>query len=310
MATGAIEVAAIADPSDEMRAAAIGVAPGAAPMGTLDELLTMDLDGIVIASPSALHAGQSIAALERGLAVFCQKPLGRTEAEVAQVVSVAEAADRLLGVDLSYRHTAGMVAIRELVAGGGLGTVFAADLMFHNAYGPDKKWFYDPAQSGGGCVMDLGVHLVDLALWTLGFPEVVGVTSSLHAGGAPLTDPGGQVEDYAVATLTLATGATVRIACSWNLPAGREAVISAEFYGTSGGAGMRNEGGSFVDLVAQRFDGTRSEMLVPPENDWGGRAAADWARRLAAGEGFDPASVKLVELSRVLDRIYREASAS
>jgi predicted dehydrogenase len=49
--------------------------------------------------------------------------------------------------------------------------VRAVDLTFHNAYGPDKPWFYDPAQSGGGCVMDLGVHLVDLALWTLGWPK-------------------------------------------------------------------------------------------------------------------------------------------
>jgi predicted dehydrogenase len=48
--------------------------------------------------------------------------------------------------------------------------VFAVDLVFHNAYGPDKPWFYDPELSGGGCVMDLGVHLVDLALWSLDFP--------------------------------------------------------------------------------------------------------------------------------------------
>ncbi|MCX9146072.1 Gfo/Idh/MocA family oxidoreductase [Erythrobacter sp. WG] len=58
------------------------------------------------ATPSALHAEQAIAALERGLAVFCQKPLGRSSAEVRAVIAAAEAAHRLLAVDFSYRHTA------------------------------------------------------------------------------------------------------------------------------------------------------------------------------------------------------------
>ena len=63
-----------------------------------------------------------------------------------------------------------------------LGRTYAVDLVFHNAYGPDKAWFYDPALSGGGCVMDLGVHLVDLALWALDFPAVTKVSSTFVAG--------------------------------------------------------------------------------------------------------------------------------
>ena len=171
--TGAIEVAAIADPSPDMRAEATELAPDAAMVETLDELLTQDLDGLVIATPSAQHAEQSIEALNAGLAVFCQKPLGRTAAETSAVVQAARVADRLLGVDLSYRFTNGMKAIRRAMASGDLGTPFAADLVFHNAYGPGKDWFFDPRQSGGGCVIDLGVHLVDLALWAMDWPEVV-----------------------------------------------------------------------------------------------------------------------------------------
>src|SRR3712207_6976378 len=79
-----------------------------------------------------------------------------------------------------------MRAIREIVQSGGLGRTYAVDLVFHNAYGPDKPWFYDPALSGGGCVMDLGVHLVDLALWSLNNPSIASVTGKLFAGGAPL----------------------------------------------------------------------------------------------------------------------------
>ena len=302
--TGAIEVAAVADPSDEMRAAAIAIAPDAAPVDTLEELLSQDLDGLVIASPSALHAEQSIRALEAGVAVFCQKPLGRTEAEVRAVVEAARAADRLLGVDLSYRFTSGMQRIRELLRAGELGVPFAADLTFHNAYGPDKPWFYDPALSGGGCVIDLGVHLVDLALWALDWPEVADVQSHLLAGGAPLRDPAEQVEDYAVATIRLASGAVLRLACSWRLPAGQEAVIGTEFYGTAGAAALRNVGGSFYAFDAVRMRGTATEPLAEREDDWGGRAAADWARRLAAGERFDPQAERLGDVARVLDQIY------
>lgn len=304
LGTGAVDVAAIADPSPDMAAEAGKLAPDAELVSTLDDILDLGVDGVVIATPSAMHAEQSIQALERGVAVFCQKPLGRNVEEVQAVVDAARKADRLLCVDLSYRFTEGMRRIREIVASGELGQIYAVDLVFHNAYGPDKPWFYDPALSGGGCVMDLGVHLVDLALWTLNNPDVGSVTSRLFAGGAPLKDSAAQVEDYAVATVTLETGAVVQLACSWKLQAGREAAISATFYGTNGGVSLRNVNGSFYDFTAERYWGTSTETLTNPPDEWGGRAAADWAARLAAGERFDPAAEDLVTVARVLDRIY------
>ena len=299
--TGLVGAAAIADPSPEMAAEAAKLAPGAAVVDGLDAMLAMKLDGVVIATPSALHAEQSVRALEAGAAVFCQKPLGRDAAEARLVVDAARAADRLLAVDLSYRYTNGMAAIAELVRSGELGRVFAVDLTFHNAYGPDKPWFYDRARSGGGCVMDLGVHLVDLAMWCLGADAASGVHAQLFAGGEPLS--GQAVEDYAVAQMTIG-GAAVRLACSWRVNAGVDAEIGATFYGTGGGAGFRNVGGSFYDFEATRFHGTAREPLASPPDEWGGRAAADWARRLAAGARFDPAAEEIVAVSSVLDQIY------
>lgn len=302
VASGAVEAVAISDPSAEMLAEALTVAPGAQACGSLAEMLALNLDGVVIASPSALHAAQSIAALEAGAAVFCQKPLGRDAAENEAVVAAARRADRLLGVDLSYRHTAGMRAIAPLVQGGVLGRLFAIDLTFHNAYGPDKPWFYDRAQSGGGCVMDLGIHLADLALWLIPGASVVGVDAALYAGGAPVAPEA--VEDYAVANIRLDHGVTVRLACSWRLHAGQDAVIEAAFYGTEGGAALRNVAGSFYDFTAEHFRGTARETLAVPPDDWGGRAAVDWAQRLAAGARFDPAADEYVATARVLDAIY------
>ena len=302
--TGLAEIAALADSSTEMMAAARNAAPAAALACGLDELLEMGLDGIVIATPSALHAEQSIRALESGAAVFCQKPLGRTAEEARRVVDAARAADRLLSVDFSYRFTEGMEAIRERIRAGELGEVFAVDLVFHNAYGPDKPWFYDPALSGGGCVMDLGVHLVDLALWALGWPSVESVDGRLYREGALLPPSPAVCEDYATATLGLDGGATVGLTCSWRVSAGQDAVIGASFYGTGGGAALKNVGGSFYDFTAELYHGTARETLASPPDSWGGRAAADWARRLAEGERFDPECERLVEVARVLDRIY------
>ncbi len=301
---GLAEIAAITDTSSEMIAAARNSAPEAQVVAGLDDLLAMGLDGIVIATPSALHAEQSIRALESGAAVFCQKPLGRTATEARRVVDAARAADRLLSVDFSYRFTEGMRAIREQVRAGELGRVFAVDLVFHNAYGPDKAWFYDPAQSGGGCVMDLGVHLVDLALWTLGWPAVESVASRLFKEGELLGASPDVCEDYATATLGVEGGTGVNLTCSWRVSAGQDAVIGAGFYGTGGGAALKNVNGSFYDFTAELYHGTSRETLSSPPDPWGGRAAADWARRLAEGERYDPACERLVEVAEVLDRIY------
>jgi predicted dehydrogenase len=283
--SGIADVVAVGDPAVD----------GA--LSSLDEVLAVGVDGLVIATPSALHADQAIAALQNGVPVFCQKPLALDAAAAQRVVEAARSADVLLGVDFSYRFTEAARRLHDVVTSGALGEIFAVDLVFHNAYGPDKAWFSDPALSGGGCVIDLGIHLVDLALWLLGAPEVERVTSSLR--GAPL-------EDHAEAQIVLAGGTVVRLACSWRLHAGRDCVLEASFYGTQGGASLRNLGGSFYDFVAERYDGTRTETLAVPPDDWGGRGAVEWATRLAAGERFDAAVEDVVRVHEIVDQVYRE----
>src|SRR5438270_5184492 len=116
-----VDVAAVSDPSAEMIARATQFAPGAKAVSTFDELLDQEIDGVVIATPTALHAEQSIRALRRGKAVFCQKPLGRSAQEVREVVAAARSANRLLAVDLSYRFTEAMQRIGSMVRSGELG---------------------------------------------------------------------------------------------------------------------------------------------------------------------------------------------
>jgi predicted dehydrogenase len=308
--SGVADITALADPAFEIAAKAAQAAPRAKVFSCLEDLLDCELHGIVIATPSALHAEQALMALARGVAVFCQKPLGRTAAETCRVIQEARRSDLLLGVDLSYRFMSGTRKIHELCSQGELGEIFAADLVFHNAYGPDKAWFYDPKLSGGGCVIDLGIHLVDLALWILGFPRVARVTSRLLARGNPITARAERVEDYAEARLDLESGAVIRLACSWNLPAGCDAIISGAFYGTKGGARFANVDGSFYHFQAERFTKTERQVLAAWPEEWGGRAAVDWAQRLASGAKFDGASESLGQVAAILDAIYREAEPS
>lgn len=295
---------ALCDIAPEALEIACREADGAESLASFDALIERDLDGIVIATPSALHAGQTEAALERGIPVFCQKPLARSAAETQAVLAAAARADRLLGVDLSYRYTLGMQAVRDLIQRGELGVVYAADLVFHNGFGPDKAWFYDPELSGGGCLMDLGVHLVDLALWTLGFPRVAEVRGALYASGTLLEPGAPSVEDYATAELRLATDTTVRVAVSWNSFVGTDAVIAAEFHGTRGGASFRNVNGSFYDFEALHFTGTQSRTLASPPDDWGGRAALAWADRLRLDPSYDPEIEHVLATAAVLDAVY------
>src|SRR4051812_33539199 len=98
-ASGLADIAVVADASPDAAAEAARDVGGA--VGTVDDVLGGELDGVVIATPSALHAQQAVRALENGVAVFCQKPLGRTASECADVVDAARRADRLLGVDVS-----------------------------------------------------------------------------------------------------------------------------------------------------------------------------------------------------------------
>ncbi len=300
------EIVGLADLNPGVVAAAALEVPGADVQESLQDLLRMDLDGIVIATPTALHPEQAIAALDARLAVFCQKPLGRSARETESVIEAARRADRLLGVDMSYRFVSAVREIKDRIDAGAIGDVYAIDLMFHNAYGPDKPWYYDPKLAGGGCVIDLGIHLVDMALWMTG-ANGAEVSSRLYAQGKRIRPEDHRLEDYATARLDLDSGATANLACSWHMNAGADAVIGASFFGTKGGLAIRNVNGSFYDFIAEEFIGTERKVIAEPPDSWGGRAVVDWAARLAESPAFDPAIESGGAVARVIDAIYQRS---
>jgi predicted dehydrogenase len=305
--SGLAEVCALHDVTSAAATEGQKLAPNAVLFSAYDELLRDDLDGVVIATPNRFHAEQAIAALERGIPVFCQKPLGRNAFETRRIVEAARASDCLLGVDLSYRNMPAVKTLSDLVESGSLGNVFAVDAKFHNGYGPDKPWFYNYSLAGGGCLLDLGVHLIDLALAPLQYPRVTRIDGSLFSSGRHVKPGSQEIEDYAVATLEIANDTVINLSCSWNLNAGRDANIEISFYGTQGGATVRNVAGSFFDFVVERFAGRKTESLGSTWDSnlgWGGLATLEWVKKLASDETFDTRVERVVSVAEIIDAIY------
>jgi predicted dehydrogenase len=299
------ELAAFADIDGDLARCAAGARRGALIGSNLDDLLAADLDGVVIATPSGFHEQQACAALAGGVAVFCQKPLATSGAGAKRVIDAAASADRLLAADFCYREVEGMGALRNLLRAREFGEVVAIDLTFHNAYAPASTWSNDRKLAGGGCLLDLGVHLVDLALWLQDFPALEVESARLFARGvAPAVDA---VEDFACATLRQQNGAAVRLACSWNLHAGQGAHIELTLYGTRGAAAWRNVGGSFYDFEISRMHRDQRTPLFRDRGGWAPRALKAWLARLAHDRSFSAEARQLAASAAVIDSIYRAA---
>jgi len=298
-----VEVAALFDATREKLDDAAQAYPAAVSVSSVDELLAIGVDGVVIATPNGAHAAQALRCLQSGVAVFCQKPLATTAGDVHQIIDAARAADRLLGIDFCYRHVNGMSELKRRIAAGALGEITSIDLTFHNAYGPDKQWCFDKGLAGGGCLLDLGVHLLDLALWLQGEGASLELIDARRfaQGRSAQRD---EIEDQAFAELRAPNGALVRLACSWYAQIGCDAVIEARVLGTKGGALWRNVGGSFYDFELFACRGAHRETLARGPDEWGPRALAAWAHRLAEDRAFDPAAIDIARSADLIDAIY------
>lgn len=299
-----VHIAALSDADPQRLRCAHDTYAHAEVCANLPELLRTPLDGVIIATPNGCHAEQAITCLEHGLSVFCQKPLAINAADAERVVTAARRADRLLAVDLSYRHVQGMEELRQRISSGELGEIRAIDLVFHNAYGPSRQWCFDPQLAGGGCLLDLGVHLLDLALWLQSGPALELVSSRLYSYGQ-LQRSTGALEDLAFVEYRQHSGAVVRLACSWHAQLGADARIGFHIHGTRAGAVWSNIDGSFVNFALDWVRGAQRERLGTSLDDWGPGALRAWIARVRRGERFDPAVQDVLTGARLIDQAYR-----
>jgi predicted dehydrogenase len=300
-----LQPVAIVDTDDNQALAAKSVSKECKRFNSLWEMLNAGTDAVVIATPSAMHAEQAMQALNSGCAVFCQKPLGRDAKECTLVINTAKEKNLLLGVDMSYRFLDGVQIAKKVIQNHEIGNIFAVDCCFHNAYGPDKAWFYDPESSGGGCLIDLGIHLIDLSMWIMGFPKVNDVSGALYSKGTRIKRSlKSNVEDFADVRIELETGTVIKTACSWKISAGCNAIINWTFYGSNGTICVKNVNGSFYDFITEKYSGTSRSVLHNSPQNWGEVAIREWAKKLFVCNKFDESVEKLIAISSVIDQVY------
>lgn len=132
-----------------------------------------DLDAVVICTPNQLHEEMAIAALGAGKHVFVERPLAITSAGAARVVKAAEKSGTVLIAGMPHRFRPGVIALRDFIAGGELGEIYAlrGSWMTRLMPGSRHTWRYDRA-AGGGALVDLGVPALDLCMWLVGYPRL------------------------------------------------------------------------------------------------------------------------------------------
>jgi predicted dehydrogenase len=191
------------------------------------ELLARDdIEGVMVCTPTAVHAPPVIAALEAGKHVFVEKPMEANLQAAARMVAAAEAADRILMVGLKLRFTRQLQLARRIVAEGALGNIYYAEAVAYRRRGMPGGSFLRKETAGFGASADIGVYAIDSALYVMGFPTPVAIsatTSKFLADNAkPVygqwTDGPVQieVEDFAAAWVRFDNGCRMVIKTAWN----------------------------------------------------------------------------------------------
>jgi predicted dehydrogenase len=207
-----------------------------------------DVQAVSICTPNKYHAKQSIDALKAGKHVLCEKPMAMTVAEAKRMVNAARENDRQLQIGLMHRYRPEAEFVRKLVDENVLGDIYYARCQAIRRRGvPSWGVFGQMDEQGGGGLIDIGVHQIDLTWWMMGCPAPVSVTGATyrtigdqpgHFGSfGPWDHKTSTVEDFASAYVRFENGATMSIECSFNvnLPHGRQ---GQDIVGTRGGAGL------------------------------------------------------------------------
>jgi predicted dehydrogenase len=256
------DVVAIAD-LDKERLAGVAKAHGIKATYTDPETMLSKeaLDIVCIATPNKFHKPLTIAALEAGSHVLCEKPMAMNAQEAQDMLAVSEATGKRLMINFSFRFTPQSWQLKKEVESGTLGDVYFASTQWMRRRGLPGfgGWFGQKAQSGGGPLIDLGVHRLDLALWLMGYPEPAWVMGNTYnAIGSRLAEEQGKpfdVEDMAAAMIQFKDGSSLQLIASWASNIKEGELIETRLLGTEGGLVQRNlnEGYQFeAELYVER----------------------------------------------------------
>lgn len=229
------------------RAAAKYGTPDAKVYTDYRELLAdKSIDVVFVLTPNNSHAEITCAALEAGKHVLCEKPMAATEADARRMLEARDKSGKLLTIGYQYRHFPVNQVAKKTIDDGWLGDIYYAESTYLRRRGvPTWGVFTDKSKQGGGPLIDIGTHAIDLALWFMDNYEIASVTAAAFKG--LVDDPAGnvwgpwdpakfEVEDSAFGFIRMKNGALLSVEASWalNIPDAREACVTV--CGTKGGA--------------------------------------------------------------------------
>ena len=288
-----------------------------------------ELDVVSVATPTTLHHPVVIAALNAGLHVLSEKPIAENAERAEEMVQAARRNNRVLDVSFNHRQRGDVRALKQLIDDGRLGTIYYAKTGWLRRAGiPGMgSWFTRKATAGGGPLMDIGVHMLDMALWLLGEPPVTSATASTYAQFGPLGRGGSaeatmkktgvtagafDVEDLATAFLRLGPDATLLLESSWAqwIP---EDLAYVTVYGSAGGAALE-WGGTTEEPwrtmeVWTEVEGVAATLhpLIPPDGLH--RASVlDFLATVRGGDFTQHAGAEALTRARVVDACYASAA--
>jgi predicted dehydrogenase len=292
-----------------------------------EDLLEIDgLEAISVAVPTFLHAPIAVAALERGLHVLSEKPIALDGEQAGTMVAAARKAGRVLDVAFNHRRRGDVKKLRGLIEEGRLGRPYYTKAWWLRRTGIPTlgSWFTQSSLAGGGPLVDIGVHVLDYALYLLGNPAVKSVSASTYdllgtngfGGSAQSTKTGASgdgafdVEDLATVFMRLEDGGTLLLEASWAMHRADGDQFGATLYGTEGGAEWYVD--DYVPVGSLKLFGDIDGHATAQSfrADIGGAHAevvADFVATIRSGEWAGHDGSAAAALARVVDAAYRSA---
>ncbi len=276
-----------------------------------------ELDGVSIAVPNKYHAPLTIAALKHGLHVLCEKPMAMTVKEAERMNAAATKASRSLMINFSFRFTEAAYALKQQVDAGVVGDIYFGRSVWHRRRGIPRfgGWFGIKELSGGGPLIDLGVHRLDLALWLMGYPEPVTVTGSTYDRIAqPLAKKERKqfdVEDLACGLVKFANGATLILEASWALHQQEREHMTTNLYGDRGGLVHRNTAGGY-DFTAEIFtdeDGDQFSKRLDWRSGSTPSSYHEFVNSILEQRAPMATGEQGIKVMKILEGIYKSASS-
>jgi len=233
-----------------------------------------EIDAVIVATPNYLHAPMAIAAFEAGKHVFCEKPISTNAKDAKAMVEAGHKAGKIFQMGFNNRFRGDTQLLKNCIEAGDLGEIYYAKTGWLRRKGMplgERCWFTTKAMSGGGPLIDLGVHVLDLTLWLMGNPKPTYVLGSSYAKFGPdIASANGftyDVEDLAAGMVKLDNGATVLLDASWHSHVQTERFYS-QLVGTKGGAELEplrvytDVNGNNADLALQHPNVSGHEMEI------------------------------------------------